>query len=303
VVLELSSFQLEDLNDIRRSPHIALVTTFTPNHLDRHASLQTYRDAKQSILRHQSPDQDVAILNADDPDVRKWRTVCRTLYYGLEDHGLEGSFYDRDRLVLRSHGVEREFHLADVVRLPGTHNLSNAAGAACCANAMGVEADSIRAALWSFRTLPHRLEPVLELEGRQFYDDSIATTPESTLAALEAIDRPIWLIAGGYDKGLDLNQVALKIADLVRGVALIGQTAPSLNRLLRETRPPQEPLICEAASMEEAVEWCYANSRAGDAILLSPACASFGMFQNFVHRAEVYRQAVDRLRWLGRKAG
>jgi UDP-N-acetylmuramoylalanine--D-glutamate ligase len=302
-VLELSSFQLEDLDEIRMSPHVAIVTTFTPNHLDRHPSLEAYRRAKQSILRYQAPN-DLAVLNADDPDVRDWKTCCPTLFYGLNDHGRDGSFFDGDRIVFRRHGAEQEFKLIDAIQIPGAHNLSNAAAAACCATALGIDRPSIRRALSSFRTLPHRLEAIIEVAGRWFYDDSIATTPESTLAALDSLAEPIWLVAGGYDKGSDFTAVARRIAERVKGVALLGQTANKLRQLIdRFQTERSRVLLQECGNMHEAVSWCFGHSRPGESVLLSPACASFGMFQNFVDRAAAFRRAAEALRLTIRQAG
>jgi UDP-N-acetylmuramoylalanine--D-glutamate ligase len=303
VVLELSSFQLEDLDEIQKSPHVALVTTFTPNHLDRHPSMDEYRRAKQTILRYQNSG-DLAILNADDPDVRTWNTRCKSLLYGLDDHGRDGTFYDGDRIVFRSDGAEQEFTLVDAIGIPGAHNLSNAAAAACCAMALGVDPMSIRRALKQFRTLPHRLESVAEVAHRWFIDDSIATTPESTIAALQSLNEPIWLIAGGYDKGTDFTAVANEIAIRAKGVALIGQTAAKLQSLIENCRPPAfGPILHRCESMEQAVRWCFEQSRPGESILLSPACASFGMFQNFVDRADAFRRAAQSLRLMTRQAG
>jgi UDP-N-acetylmuramoylalanine--D-glutamate ligase len=303
VVLELSSFQLEDLAEIRASPRVALVTTFTANHLDRHPTLEAYRAAKQSILRFQTP-SDLAILNADDPDVRTWSTRCRTLFYGLDDHGRDGAFYDADRIVIRHDGKEQVFNLIDVLQLPGAHNLSNAAGAVCCAFTLDADSGSIRRALDCFKTLPHRLEPLAEVAGRRFYDDSIATTPESTLAALDALSQAIWLIAGGHDKGSDFTAVARRIAERVQGVALLGQTAGKLQELVERFQSPERQIVIKRCNdMNEAVSWCFNQSRPGDCVLLSPACASFGMFQNFVDRAQAFRRAAESLRSMRRKAG
>ncbi len=292
VVLELSSFQLEDLGDLKRSPNTAVVTTFTPNHLDRHSSLESYRKAKQTVLQYQQPN-DLAILNADDPEVKTWPTCGQVHFYGLGDHGKDGTFWDGDHIVIRREGNHSRVKVMDVMRLPGIHNQSNAAGAICCASALGADCESIRRALCDFKALPHRLEFIGERNGRSFYDDSIATTPESTLAALEALSHPIWLIAGGYDKGLDLNSVAERIAHRVEGLALIGQTAGTIQQLVKKRQTLKRVRDC--TSMEEAVAWCFDNSKPGDAILLSPACASFGMFQNFVERGRVFRQAVHGL--------
>ncbi len=303
IVLELSSFQLEDLGEMGRSPHVAVITTFTPNHLDRHPSMDEYRGAKQEILRHQSPG-DFAVLNADDPDVALWPTRCSTQFYGLADHGRDGCFLDGDAVVWRRERSELRFGLLDALRLPGRHNQSNAVGAACAALALGAEAVAVRAALAAFQTLPHRLELVAEFSGRRFIDDSIATTPESTLAALDSLAQPIWLIAGGSDKGLDLGPVARRIAQRVEGVALLGQTGSTLRRLLEESDRAGERLRIQTCdSMDKAVRWCSEMSQAGDVILLSPACASFGMFHNFVDRARAFRRAVDAVRTTRRAAG
>ena len=303
VVLELSSFQLEHLDELGRSPPVALVTNLTPNHLDRHPTLTAYRSAKQAILRRQTP-ADFAILNADDADVRTWPTQGASLFFGLEDHGRDGSFLDGNHAVVRRAREESEFRLADVLHLPGVHNQSNALAAMCCAAALVVDTASMCRGLGSFRTLPHRLELVEQIDGRRFYDDSIATTPESTLAALDALSGPIWLIAGGHDKGLDLELVARRIADRVNGVALLGQTASTLDQLIgRYAQRGSRPQVQQCGGMEEAVRWCFGRSRPGDAVLLSPACASFGMFQNFVERAEVFCRAVRELRAVLRRAG
>jgi UDP-N-acetylmuramoylalanine--D-glutamate ligase len=312
VVLELSSFQLQDLDPLCRSPQVAVVTTFTPNHLDRHSSLDDYRQAKQTILRFQRPG-DLAILNAGDPDVCHWSTRCETLHFGIERHGRRGTWWDGGYLhfcgTTQTHGVR----LDDVLALPGPHNRANAAAAACVALALGVSDSAVRRGLAGFRTLPHRLEFVAEVAGRNYYEDSIATTPESTQAALAAFPgRRIWLIAGGSDKQVDLSGVARSIAERVEGVALIGQTGPSLASLIRQSwaagsgaaraesalssRPDHAAAtLAMCDDLPAAVRWCHWHASPGDVILLSPACASFGMFTNFVHRAEVFRQAVAEL--------
>jgi UDP-N-acetylmuramoylalanine--D-glutamate ligase len=303
VVLELSSFQLEHLDELRRSPHVAVITNLTPNHLDRHPTVSDYRSAKQAILRHQVP-TDFAILNADDPDVRTWPSRGGTLYFAMEDHGRDGSFLDGNYVVVRRDDREAEFLWTDVLQVPGTHNQANALAAVCCAAALGGEIAGMRGALAAFRTLPHRIELVGVVDGRRFYDDSIATTPESTLAALEALSGPIWLIAGGYDKGLDLNRAARRIAERVEGVALLGQTAGTLATLIvGHASPANQPQMRHCSSMQEAVAWCFDESRPGDAVVLSPACASFGMFQNYVERAEVFCRAARSLQCRLRRAG
>ena len=298
VVLELSSFQLESIDSCGRSPCVALVTNFTPNHLDRHGGIAAYRRAKQTILRHQRPD-DLAVLCADDAEVRSWAVRGQKLYYGLSEHGDDGATLRETSLSMRWQSRQREsrFEFLDALRLPGRHNLQNAVGAALCAWALGVEPVCIREALAGFRPLEHRLELVGELGGRRFFDDSKATTPEATAAALAAIQEPIWLIAGGADKGLDLALLAQRIRRQVKGVVLLGDVGIRLGELLAGPTPEnRRPCISYSEHMDSAVAWCFAHSEAGEAIVLSPASASFGMFVNYVQRGRAFRQAVEALR-------
>lgn len=295
VVLELSSFQLEGLDRLRRSPHVAVVTNFTPNHLDRHRMLAAYRWAKQTILRYQCAG-DLMVLNADDPEVSSWRTCGRKFYFGTHDHGYDGVCLKEGSATMRRKGREITFELLDALRLPGRHNISNALGAACCAWSLGVDPDCIARGLAQFQPLRHHLELVVEVGGRRFFDDSKATTPEATSAALEALSGPIWLIAGGADKGLDLTELARSITARVQGVVLLGEVGTKLGRnLARCVGIEQRPLITYAQDMGKAVAWCYSHSEPGDLILLSPACASFGMFPNYVERGRAFRQAITGL--------
>lgn len=311
VVLELSSFQLQDLRECGVSPAAAVVTTFTANHLDRHANLDEYRQAKQGILAFQSPD-DLAVLNQDDPEVASWRrcTRARVLGYGLSDSGGEGAFLGGERAVFRLEGREARWKLSECVRVPGRHNLSNALAAAACAMALGAGVEDVRRGLCGFHGLPHRLQLAGEVAGRRFYNDSIATTPESTLAALEAFGEALWVIVGGSDKGLDLSGVAEALARRARGVAAIGQTGPRMLEFVRglahgphvlegpglaKSRERGAPALQLAGSLSEAVEWCFARSAPGDVILLSPACASFGLFQNFADRGTQFCTLVAQL--------
>ncbi len=291
VVLELSSFQLEDLDRLQRSPHVAIVTNFSANHLDRHGTLSNYRDAKQAILRWQTP-RDIAILNQDDPDVVTWPTVGRTLYFGLSDAGRDGLFllHRRRLAVFRNGGTETELAVPEWVQLPGSHNLQNALGAACAACALEVSAAAMESGLRGFKALPHRLELVAEVAGRCFFNDSLATTPESAIVALAAFEQPIILFAGGYDKGSDLFEMARAIVfKQVKAVALMGTTGPRLNELLDQLDPAQRihRRVCE--NFTAAFHWAVAQSEPGDILLLSPGCASYDWFRNFVDRGTQFR--------------
>lgn len=281
VVLELSSFQLETLASIHESPHVAVVTNFTPNHLDRHRTLDAYRDAKQNILRFQTAG-DLTVLNFDDPDVTTWatKTPARVIPFSL--HAPAPLPDARDLLAI-----------AAAIPLPGAHNRRNALAAATAVRALtGARLDCLRRALAAFRGLPHRLELVREIGGRRFYNDSIATTPESTIAAIQAFDDPLLLIAGGYDKRIDLSPVAQLAARRAKAIALIGQTADALAHATRLAGGPTPPPVHLAEDLQTAVNWAWHHSAPGDVILLSPACASYDQFQNFEHRGQAFRRAV-----------
>lgn len=296
VVLELSSFQLEDLAELQWGPEVAIVTNFTPNHLDRHGTLDEYRAAKQNLLRCQSADQ-VAVLNGDDADVVQWATHGKQLLFGERDRGAEGVFLRREgsrEVVCRLNGEERVVLLGDWLQVPGRHNLLNALGAMAAALSQGVSLEAVERGLRGYRALPHRLEFVGERRGRKFFNDSLATTPESTECAVDAFAEPIVLLAGGYDKGSDLTSMARKIVGGgVSGVALMGVTGPKLGELIRQFDPNGKVRTEMCDDFQEAFEWAVKMSQPGDVVLLSPGCASYGWFKNFAERGETFRRLVE----------
>jgi UDP-N-acetylmuramoylalanine--D-glutamate ligase len=269
VVLELSSFQLAHLSPAARWPEIAVVTNCSPNHLDWHGSWDAYVAAKLRLVRQLRGDG-VAVLDLRDPHVRPWSqfTAAR---------------------VAESWPDERMARLA----VPGEHNRRNAACAAAAAAAAGIEETSIARGLSSFTGLPHRLESVAEVAGRRFYNDSKATSPAATIAALDAIDGPIWLLAGGQSKGLDFQQLAVAVAARVRGVALFGAAREAMGAIFAKMGG-FETVVVE--TLREAVAACWRRSRPGDAILLSPACASHDQFHDYCHRGEAFCELVRGLK-------
>jgi UDP-N-acetylmuramoylalanine--D-glutamate ligase len=327
VVLELSSFMLADLNEQRVSPQVAVVTNFAPNHLDWHPDLDDYRHAKQAILRWQSAG-DVAVLNADDADVRTWTTMGAVRWFsdgGLVGFGTEVSgslilcredphrkatdalmhgeasspsaphprplspeYRGEGRTSDASRSPDCHFDLSDGFQPPGRHNRWNAAAAIAAVRVIGISDKAIRAGLKTFRSLPHRLELVAEARGRRFYNDSLATTPESAVCALEAFADPIVLLAGGYDKKVDLHSFAEAISRRAKAVVLMGQTAAELDCHLRDLGSTVPRMI--AGNFARAMETALAVSAPGDAILLSPGCASFDWFRNFADRGEQFRR-------------
>ena len=291
VVLELSSFQLTDLDRLQVSPHVAVVTNFAPNHLDWHPDLNHYRFAKQSILRWQSAN-DVAVLNADDADVRQWVTTGQRREFALHNTDSATVIYENGHVVVRFPNERFCWPLRDWLKLPGEHNIANALAAITATVAVGVEEASVREGITTYEPLPHRLQFVAEVAGRRFYNDSLATTPESTEVALHAFDSPIVLLAGGYDKHVDLKGMASVIAMKAKAVSLMGQTAGQL----RESICSHPARICEVSepqlSFSAAFDWAVHHSSPGDVILLSPGCASYDWFRNFAERGSQFIELV-----------
>jgi UDP-N-acetylmuramoylalanine--D-glutamate ligase len=283
VVLELSSFQLWHLAADVPMPQVAVVTGCRPNHLDWHATWADYVAAKQRILTGQTA-ADVAVLNPFDAEVSSWGRLVRGRQLPLPP-----------------------LEQLPKLLLPGRHNLLNAACASAAA-AGALELSEPRglsprlpgqvkgfpfAGLEMFSGLPQRLEWFAVVEGRRFYNDSAATTPESTVAALEALDGRVWLLAGGADKGCDFGPLVAAIARAARGVALFGAVAEMLHgRIAAENGR----LPCAAVgTMGEALQWCWEHSQPEDRIVLSPACSSHDQFCNFRQRGEEFAALVSAL--------
>jgi UDP-N-acetylmuramoylalanine--D-glutamate ligase len=298
VVLELSSFQLEDLAAVRRSPHIALLLNLSPNHLDRHGSMEAYLAAKMQIFAYQGP-EDVAILNADDPRLQPLagdlRSPCRlfSCAHAVED----GVYLADDHLVVAHSGTVSEVCRLEDIPLLGRHNVANVLAAVAAADAWGVPAAMMREAIRAFPGVEHRLERVRELHGVSFYNDSIATSPTGTLAALAAIQQPIWLIAGGYDKGIPFQALGEAIVQRVKGVFLIGTTAPQIAQAIATAQRPGRdvPTITFCRDLPDAVHAASGAASPGEVVLLSPACASYDQFRNFVERGRFFKRLVSEL--------
>jgi len=280
VVLELSSFQIEQLALENKAPQTALITNLLPNHLDRYGTFENYCAAKENIFINQKLNEDnpaVSIFNSEDKLTAQWLGRYsndkgrRCLSYSVEDIPQE---------------IESKFGLV------GRCNLSNLAGAAAVAGLFGVENKDIERCVCDFASLPHRLELIAEHKGIKWYNDSKATTPESTIAALQGFDKSIVLIAGGYDKKLSFDELASVIAEKVKAVFLIGQTADKIKSSIKsESTNSPEIEIC--GSLEEAVNKAGSIAGRGDVVLFSPACASYDMFDNYRQRGESFIKLVN----------
>ena len=218
VVLEISSFQLEQLSRIKKSPYVGCVTNIAPNHLDRHKTIENYCDAKENIFRFQKAG-DIAVLNAYDDQCLKW-------YEKYKKTSRKCCLFDREKL---------NSSLTAAFKLPGKANRENLAAAVTIAHHFGLKDKQLVDTVGSFVSLPHRLQLVGTVAGVRWYNDSIATTPESTVVGIEAFSEPKILIAGGYDKGLDFNKMAQEISDKLKALILIGQTADKIEQSIRKT--------------------------------------------------------------------
>jgi len=302
VILELSSFQLELLRARRFRPQIGVLTNFSPNHLDWHGTLEAYRTAKQGIFAAQAS-QDISIVPVDlesPEDLSKplWRIRGRRHQFAIEDSGQDGAFWEKGSLILRTDRGLREdsVRLSVPPQLPGEHNWKNLAAASCAAWLAGGNPLEFAAALRTFRPLPHRLQCVSDRGGRQFWNDSIATTPESAIVALRHFVGRVVLMAGGYDKGQDLSEFAREIRRCARGVVLMGQTASALEQLLKNSEQGGEFSVEKSQDFQDAFSRAVAMSRPGDIVLLSPGCASYGWFRDYRQRGEQFESLAGEWR-------
>ena len=305
VILELSSFQLEDMGPLDRRPDISVVTNLSPNHLDRHGDFVSYVRAKEEIVHPPTGDgqrgRGVAILSGDDPALRAWAhgTTRRVVFFGRTNEvtpRVDGVWWDVSRDGAGDvwgdvAGKRHTLFAPSDLRLKGRFNVINAAGAAAAALEIGVPPDAIRKAVRDFRPVTHRLEHFLTHDGVEYYDDSIATTPESTIAALDALGPDVLLICGGSSKGCSFDQLAESISRRAKCVFLIGSTADEIqDAMLAANR--NAPPIDRSGTLEDAVESVRALAARGDRVVLSPACPSYDQFGNFEERGRRFKELV-----------
>ena len=266
VVLELSSFMLEHLGEMKWSPHLALVTMLSADHLDWHGSLEAYLNAKRNLVRFQRPDN-FAVLNEESPVAMELAraTPARVVPYGLAGR--------------------RPFELV----LPGRHNQLNAQGAFAAANVLGVTWDEAQAALRDFRGLPHRLELVCERGGVRYYNDSIATIPESAVAALESFPpKSVVQIVGGYDNGTPLTEMCNALVERAKAVLCVGQTGKKVAETLARSSSQHGCTVYDCGDLATAVGLAGRVAAAGDVVLLSTGCKSYDQFVNFEERGATF---------------
>lgn len=290
VLLELSSFQLEGL---RQSPHGALITNIAENHLDFHHTMENYVNAKQNIYRQQKR-RDFLVLNYDDPKTRAMAKDApgQVFFFSLKTKVQPGAYLQGDDMIYSDADGEVLFMKRSELRLPGEHNVANFLAAVVLSRGAGASWEAIKEVGQNFLGVSHRLELVGEVDGVRYYNDSIATTPDRTLAALRSFTAPIILIAGGSDKQLSFDGLGGAIHQHVRDLILLGVTAPKIQEaVLKAGDYPLEMVF----DLKEAVLLAQRLAKPGDVVLLSPACASYDMYANFIARGAHFRELVHSL--------
>lgn len=289
-VVEVSNFQLETIADFQ--PNVAAILNITPDHLDRHGTMEEYKKTKYRITENQTRD-DVLVTNLDDrvTSTEAIRTEATRMYFTAAQSPKAAAFVRGGSLWFRYEGREREVIPVREILIPGPHNLQNAAAAVAMALPFGIEPQVLRDVLSTFPGVEHRLERVKSVAGVSFVNDSKATNVDSVCFALQSIDTPIYLILGGRDKGAPYEPIARIARGKVKGIVAIGEAKDKIFRELGQLFPVQF-----ASSMEEAVHKCFEQARPGETVLLSPACASFDMFDNYEHRGKVFKAAVADLK-------
>jgi len=289
-VLEISSFQLETIESFH--PQIAVVLNVTPDHLDRHRSLQAYISAKARIFENQSRD-DYAVLNADDPTCLRLADDCRahTRFFSRKGELKHGAYVKEGKIYWREEeSGEQEIMPVGSIALKGTHNLENVLAAVCVGRLVNVEPHRIRRAVEEFKAVEHRLEFVASIRGVDYYNDSKATNVDATTKALESFPAGIHIILGGKDKGSDYSVLNPLLKSRAKRVYTIGAAAAKI-----ESQIAGAAEIVHAETLENAVRRAAEAATPGDVVLLAPACASFDQFENYEHRGRIFKETVAAL--------
>ncbi len=291
VSLEVSSFQLDLIENFK--PAAAMILNITPDHLNRYEnSLDKYAQSKQNIYKNQDV-KDFLILNKDSQSVMKFLSEhnSKSFFFSLNEEQNDGCFYSDGEVVFKMNGKEKFRCSRNDISIRGEHNLANAMSVICAAKVFNLDNVGIAKGLKSFESVEHRLEMVREINGVKYVNDSKATNVDSVWYALKSFDEPILLILGGQDKGNDYDQIKKLVIQKVKKIYAIGSSAEKVfNFFHNDVKVELEK------TMEDAVERARRDAVDGDVVLLSPACASFDMFNNYEHRGKVFKEAVNKLK-------
>lgn len=290
-VAEVSSFQLETI--VNFHPQVSAILNITPDHLNRHKTMENYAAAKAAVARNQD-EGDVLVLNYEDDRLRKLagQVRARVLFFSSSRALAEGAYLEGEDILLALDGETVRVCGIHDLKLLGKHNYENVMAAVLMAVSLGIPMESIRKSLREFTAVEHRIEFVAEKGGVAYYNDSKGTNPDAAIQAIRAMVRPTVLIGGGYDKGGEFDDWIRACEGRVKALILIGTTAARIGETAERYGIPG---ICYADSLEEAVRLAAEKSEPGDAVLLSPACASWDMFPNYEVRGRMFKELVNRL--------
>lgn len=290
-VAEISSFQLETIEKF--APCVSAILNITEDHLNRHHTMEEYIRVKELIVKNQKP-EDVCVLNYEDPVLREFgkNIVPQTVYFSSERRLEKGIFLEDGQIILKTENQEISLVKTDDLKLLGKHNFENVMAAAAMAYYAGVSVESIRKSICEFTAVEHRIEYVTEKNGVVYYNDSKGTNPDAAIKGIQAMNRPTWLIGGGYDKGSSYDEWLNSFDGKVRSLVLIGQTKEKI-REAAERLGVCSCILCE--DLQEAVKICAEKAQPGEAVLLSPACASWGQFDNYEQRGDCFKEYVKNL--------
>ena len=292
-VAEISSFQLETIQEF--APRVSAILNITEDHLNRHHTMEEYIRVKELITCNQGK-EDVCVLNYEDPVLRQFgeeqkERIGITYFSSLRELP-QGVFLRGSQIILRENGKETAVTDTGSLKILGRHNHENVMAAIAIARAAGVPVERIKKTVENFRAVPHRIEYVTEKNGVVYYNDSKGTNPDAAIKGIQAMDRPTLLIGGGYDKQSEYTEWINSFDGKVRCLVLIGQTREKIQEAAKACGFTDTIL---ADSLEEAVKICAAKAKPGDAVLLSPACASWGQFDNYEQRGDKFKEYVNRL--------
>ncbi|WP_330593582.1 MULTISPECIES: UDP-N-acetylmuramoyl-L-alanine--D-glutamate ligase [Lachnospiraceae] len=288
---EISSFQLETIENFH--PKVSAILNITPDHLNRHHTMKCYIETKEKIAENQTK-EDTCVLNYDDEETRRFGENCKAsvLYFSREHILEQGVYMDGTAIVYADESVRTKICDVKELKLLGTHNYENVMAAVAITAAMGVPFPYIRETVIHFTAVEHRIEFVTEKKGVAYYNDSKGTNTDASIKAVQAMNRPTIVIGGGYDKHVTFDDWIECFGDKVKWLVLLGQTAEQIAETARKHGFRN---IVFTESLEEAVQVCADKAESGDAVLLSPACASWGMFDNYEQRGKMFKDYVRAL--------
>lgn len=291
-VAELSSFQLETVKE-DFIPDISMILNLTPDHLNRHYTMENYARAKLNVAKYQTNRQ-TCILNYEDAMLRDLSKElnCNILWFSAKQVLQDGLYLNGNQIFYAKNGENTKICKTEELNIIGTHNYENAMAAIGAAICMEVPLEAIRAGLMNFHAVEHRIEFVATKRGVDYYNDSKGTNPDAAIKGIQAMSKPTLLIGGGYDKNSEYEEWIAAFDGKVKHLVLIGQTREKIAATARKMGVPSVVL---KDSFEEAMEFCVTHANAGDAVLLSPACASWGMFKNYEERGDKFKELVNQL--------